>query len=721
MPGELTDLALSRTFKLENGSATPMDINGIAPGPLLDNGKQDGWLALGSLIDSKYQVIKLLGAGGMGAVYKVKHIKLNRLEALKTFRDQHISMEVWQRFQREAQAIAKLDCLQIVPVYDFGLGPKNVPFYTMQLLDGESLADRIRDHGPLKPSLALDYFEEVARGLLHAHNMEIVHRDIKPGNIFICRALGDKKENVKLVDFGLAKLVTANEPQNQGLTSVGIVFGSPLYMSPEQSLGYAVDERSDQYSYGCALYEALTGLPPMIGKNALATMQMHQSKKPPSLSDGLPQGYFGDKLESLIARLLEKHPNNRYPSFAEIIEALMAIRQQLPDYQEAAPLAVALSERAYGAGATFPPGTELTGGHTSRGYKLPARTSVAIVALVALFLIWPAYFIFQLTRPAPPPVTKTGDTASFTGSLFPPVPGENDVAEPSPKVDLAALPQYFSTIKADHSRQFSFPPGLMLGRLSLSLPGKVDLDCNATGNVTVPPNAAVHLFAGKALFEHPELFRHFREDDLNSLKFGPEHNWNKLHFDEIQRFKRLHRIIMVSVSPDRSFFDDLNHFPLLDVIEVPGCTINGQELLRFKGLLQIGELNADNVVGISPVLEALVPSNQLTQLSLMACNLTDHDMQTIGSIKSLARLRICRNDSISAGGLAALQQLPHLQRLDMRELKVGPECIAVLAKLSSLRQLDVTTAGWNAAQKSALIQSLPHCRALNDTSKEFLN
>jgi eukaryotic-like serine/threonine-protein kinase len=203
------------------------------------------------IIDRKYKIIALLGEGGMGAVYKAQHLFLNQEVALKTFRAPSLTDEPWVRFQREAQAIARLTHKNIVQFFDLGLSDDNRPYYTMECLQGESLADRLKAIGPLPLNEAITIFLPVCHALSFAHSKGIIHRDLKPANIFLATdASGNSQaDTVKIVDFGVAGFVseTANA---QKLTRTGSIFGSPLYMSPEQCLGQKVTERADIYSFG---------------------------------------------------------------------------------------------------------------------------------------------------------------------------------------------------------------------------------------------------------------------------------------------------------------------------------------------------------------------------------------------------------------------------------------------------------------------------------------
>ncbi len=293
------DLGLSRTFRIIDGHLSVDDtFEKLLQASVGGEVSKFSAGIIGTVIDSKYKVISLVGEGGMGAVYKVKHLLLNKEMALKTFRTANLGEAAWQRFQREAQSIAKLTHPNIVQVFDFGISEQNFPYYTMELLVGESLAERLQRSARLSIADALTVFKLVADGMAHAHRLGIVHRDIKPANIFIEKDKGLGAP--RIVDFGLAKLAASQTVDDQSLTKAGLVFGSPLYMSPEQSLGKDTDQRTDIYSFGCSLFEALTGRPPFLAGSALLTISMHQNSSPPHLVQSAVDFKFPDRLVAIV-------------------------------------------------------------------------------------------------------------------------------------------------------------------------------------------------------------------------------------------------------------------------------------------------------------------------------------------------------------------------------------------------------------------------------------
>jgi serine/threonine-protein kinase len=223
---------------------------------------------IGRILDHRYEIQRLLGAGGMGSVYAAQHVVTRRRVAVKVIaRDLAENPEMAARFEREARAASLVDTAHIVQVLDAGRDPElRVSFLVMELLQGEDLQSAIRRLGPFPPELALRIAAQTCIGLQKAHEASIVHRDIKPGNLFLARQ-DDGQITVKLLDFGIAKI----KQDKLSLTRTGHVLGSPAYVSPEQAKGSkAIDHRTDVWSLGTVLYEMLCGRTPHGGLNTLA-------------------------------------------------------------------------------------------------------------------------------------------------------------------------------------------------------------------------------------------------------------------------------------------------------------------------------------------------------------------------------------------------------------------------------------------------------------------
>ena len=279
---------------------------------------------VGQIIDKRYQITNVLGRGGMGTVYRAEHVRLRRPIALKLLHPSFKSLpEIGRRFEREAFAAARLDHPNCVSVSDFGELEDGTLFLAMEIIDGVSLGDLIDDHGAIEPARALHIISHVLRGLSHAHQAEIVHRDVKPENVILIDQAGDQSF-AKILDFGIAKLRGAalEDEGGEKLTQAGVAFGTPIYISPEQASGSEVDQRADLYSTSCMLFEMLTGTPPFHHDDRLKILSMHLARTPPSLGEVNPQLLGDDELNALVQKGLQKQPEDRYKSADEYLAAV---------------------------------------------------------------------------------------------------------------------------------------------------------------------------------------------------------------------------------------------------------------------------------------------------------------------------------------------------------------------------------------------------------------
>ncbi len=270
-----------------------------------------------------HRLLERIGVGGMGVIYKAEHINLSKTYAVKFLHPQFASdEEVVERFRREAQVISSLDHPNIVRETDFGW-LDGVGFYlVMEFLEGETLKEVIKREGALEPERVLLIFEQLLDALEVAHDEGVVHRDLKPENLYLIERRG--KESLKILDFGIARIAMEGE-KKQEFTMDGEVYGSPTYMSPEQARGdiSRVDARSDLYSAGIILVEALTGRPPYQGNTPAEVMLSHISSLAPRISDLRPDLLFAPELEDVIIKSLGKESEDRYSDATAFLHALL--------------------------------------------------------------------------------------------------------------------------------------------------------------------------------------------------------------------------------------------------------------------------------------------------------------------------------------------------------------------------------------------------------------
>jgi serine/threonine-protein kinase len=261
------------------------------------------------ILKDRYKIIKKIGIGGMGSVYEALDLKLDRIVAIKILKDELTDDDTFiKRFENEAKAIARLKHNNIVVIYDIN-NDANKYFIVMEYVVGKSLKDILKDKGVLNFEYAVELFIEILKAISHAHDKDIIHRDIKPHNIML------SSEGVpKVLDFGIAKLT--NETN---LTKPGSIIGSITYISPEQAKGLEIDKRADIYSLGITFYEILTGCPPFIGDMSNIIMK-HIKEEPISITE--KNRLVPMKLNNIILRMLKKNPDERFQSVNEIIKEL---------------------------------------------------------------------------------------------------------------------------------------------------------------------------------------------------------------------------------------------------------------------------------------------------------------------------------------------------------------------------------------------------------------
>lgn len=279
-------------------------------------------ITLGETLDGRYQVVEILGRGGMGTVFRAINLSLNKPVAVKAL---HMSLDQFAelRFKQEIKAMSMLSHPHLISVLDAGTTPGGTPYFVMEFLDGPALGDLLKTQGVLPDVRAIRMFIQMADALAYAHEQGIIHRDLKPNNVVVLSNRG--KDFIKLVDLGIAKLLTPGD--QQGLTVTGEIFGSPIYMSPEQCSARDVDARSDVYSLGCLMFETICGEPPIKGGSALETFNLHMTAEAPLLSavPGMHMTPTLKALEPVIARCVKIRPEDRIQTMAELAEALERI------------------------------------------------------------------------------------------------------------------------------------------------------------------------------------------------------------------------------------------------------------------------------------------------------------------------------------------------------------------------------------------------------------
>lgn len=284
---------------------------------------QSSILTTGEIFADKYLILSHVGRGGMGRVYKAKHIHTEKIVAIKVLLPQFAAdRRVVRLFQDEARAAAALVHPNTVQVFDFGITQKGQSFIVMDYIEGTTLEALLRQQGRLTLPEFHNIFDQVCNALVAAHAKDVIHCDIKPGNIVLINAC-DGQVNAKLIDFGLAKILPPPQASIQmQLTESFDLSGSPAYMSPEQCRGARMDVRSDLYSLGCVMYEALTGHQAAPGLTAMECISKHLQDTPASFATVAPELHLPASIEEIVFKLLDKNADARFQTPMQLKLAL---------------------------------------------------------------------------------------------------------------------------------------------------------------------------------------------------------------------------------------------------------------------------------------------------------------------------------------------------------------------------------------------------------------
>src|SRR4051812_14148956 len=273
---------------------------------------------LGKLLGERFLVHEQLGQGGSGTIYRAEHVTLRRKVAIKVLHTELSRDDLAvERFRREATTVAEIDNEHIVEIHDFGRTSDGRLYLAMELLEGETLDTVLARETTLSVEKTADILIQLGEALMEAHAIGYVHRDLRPRNVYLAMRRG-KANFVKLLDFGLAKLVETDA--SAASTSLGMTFGDPRYMSPEQARGDRIDRRADIYQLGCVAYEMLTGSPPFSGTRVfdILTKQVTEVPQPlPTRRPGVPLW-----MEAAVTKMLAKDPENRFATTTRMVEAL---------------------------------------------------------------------------------------------------------------------------------------------------------------------------------------------------------------------------------------------------------------------------------------------------------------------------------------------------------------------------------------------------------------
>lgn len=610
------------------------------------------------VIADRYEVVGILGEGGMGVVYKAHDRLLDSAVAIKMMRemDAASTSKMMLRFQQEAKAAGRLNHSNVARVMDFGQLSGKL-YMVMELLDGTPLSQRIDERERLSVDEALPLFIDICQGLVHAHKMGVLHRDLKPSNIIL--TTGDGIENAKIVDFGIAKLA-----QSQDLTATGAQMGSPLYMSPEQVKGIEADSRSDIYSMGCLMYEVLSGKVPIKEETALETMHKKTVDPAPTLAQAnsdVPQ-----ELVEIVDRCLMISPDDRYKQMTDLLKALTDCQESIARNQE---LFAPVEEKH----------EEPT---TNRSSKM-----VLLLSLGLLTLLIPSVTTWWLASRSdwkPEPVKGhlgSPEAEELHTELQKLKQGEPFKIIPCPDavgtVNVQVNPAVENVDKRFKELQTRKVRILCMDRLS---------DATGSGLQFINKDCLHQLQIDNTQFksENTLLVGQFHNLEYLSMHNINIENRDFVHLETLKKLKML----------DFGGFDNLDD-ETFNVIE------------NFKSLTCLGIADYPKFGTESASVIAALP--KLEVLSITRTPLSAATIKVIGSSQTLNILDLCVFDT-AAENMEALSQVKHAEHLKLRDVELNPEQMMILAKKPNLKAL--TIGGGSVVPTAPLIRSIKQMKSL---------
>lgn len=639
-----------------------------------------------SILFDKFRVIKLLGRGGMGSVYQVQHLHLQTEYALKCLNRQQQNDASWRRFENEARASNKLDHPNLIKVHDSGLLPDGQPYFVMDLVKGITLADEIKKTGRLPVHIVLKLFIQVGFALSYAHERGVIHRDIKPTNIMLVNNKdGTLSNSVKVVDFGIAKLTGQDEFNQQTLTRTGEIFGSPLYMSPEQCMGIAVDHRSDLYSLGCVMYEALTGAPPFVGDNALSTMMRHQSESPLALKEASMGIEFPEQLELLVRRLLEKDPADRYSNASLLTADLVVLEQNLHTG-----VTISLNVDDIKRKSVSWPNQGIFG--ASKSSALFLLTVVSAYGLgLASGVIWQRN---AETAKVPEPEKDTSHLIERSSSFPPaidlrltsrgpvPIEGSGD----GKPVHINYKPRYF-TSDVGRVRVFHFPKDANLGKIESAVdPQTSTFPMQGEVSLLVPVSIRVN----DTFLNNPILMSKFRPDEIAAFRFQ---GCEKPIGSVLVHTSKMINLTDVELTDSRADSSDLKYLeriPNLEKLTFDHSQMTINDVVQFKKLPSLIRLGVSDMKDVKPLMKVLPSLKNLMRLDIAKCKLDAEDISAIGRIEKLNYLDLTAVASLNDKTLPLLLNAQFLSSIDLEKCRFTRASIPTLQRFPRLISLRIT-------------------------------
>ncbi|MBP7861556.1 protein kinase [bacterium] len=613
-----------------------------------------------SLTD-RYEILTLLGQGGTSLVYKAKDKSLDRFVAIKTLTVKSLSEQQYVTFQQEARALSNLKHPSIMEILDFGMTKSGKPYMVLEYIEGVSLAKHIESLGPLPIEIALPVFSNLCEGLSHAHSKNILHRDIKPSNIILINE--GNNYHPKIIDFGLAVLDIGeghtNQPDNFA--------GSPPYMSPEQIANQELDKRSDIYSLGCTLYEALVGVVPYSGASAFETMNMHISSPIPALPPLIENEVLQAHLQGIVSRLLAKERDLRIQSVPAVKGELDDLNARIKDTAKAKKQSEAEEALAFTAAQPTIKFEEKPKSY----FKFLAISSV-VLSLILLIVV----YVYETQH------------ARFQ---------ENDISnEDESTTTVQNINKVQTRQKAIETYVAQSPGKNTTQKLAQDISGNSDLIAvrNNTENRAKAPNlktlpknefdfdlSVTDLSKSNLtdLAAYPKL----RNLNVSNCNLGPE------QIKQITAIKNLEKLnIRINPKIAGADFSQLKALKKLISLSVEACALQPKAVIQLSELKGLQELNLEHNYPLTvEAVDHLAKMPKLKKLFLSNSVPDKEVIRRLGKIKNLESLYIEKTNLKDDDFAYLLEQLPNLKKISANFTDITLKSIKLAVRAPKLKIL----------------------------------
>jgi len=622
---------------------------------------------IGTELASQYEFLSVIASGGMGIIYEARNLVLNQKMAVKMMKTEKLDEKNVKRFKKEAEALAALEHPNIIHVRHYGLTENGQPYMVLDYVEGTSMSQLIQSRGPIPVAFAIQFFIQIADALSHAHERGVWHQDLKPNNIMICQS-GLAIPYIKLIDFGIAKIING-EATPAGLTDTGDILGSPAYMSPEQASGGKVDERTDIYSLGCVMFEALTGTQPFSGTTALEVIAHQINTKAPSIEDRA-LSEFPQSLVRIVAKTLEKNADRRYQSMAELREELAKVLKN--DHEE-------------------------TG-------QFRARTQIE-------------QFKDSLNTPTAKALMVTGIvitlTILFTNIclLIAEATHDREVALARKKIkdEAEAANVYDEPVLARQMIREGLTKWRAGGRFQL----KVDCDDSTLDEFGLYPAQATYVELENTNIKGPGLAYLIRYP-VDFLTMNDSSMTDRAML-EIKHMKRLRELQVDATSVTKAGFEELREMPHLTRLSARTDRLNDETMRviadikslehlqcgRNEGITAVGYAYLKNLPHLNcldvlqnpidaSIARAISQATQIRILNFERTNINDDCLREICNLKNLEELLLTDCKHFTGAGLKYLVKLPYLESVKLdRDSQLSDKEMMVLGDVPKLTNLDI--------------------------------